>query len=104
MRFWGKGAGADNNPTLTFVSLRLTAPLAPLPSSMGPPRPAADDPTADVDDDPLTRHPLYGGALAAALPARFCDVSAARPVPDHAEAWGDPESDQSIVFEVVVSE
>ena len=63
---------------------------------MGPPL-HPDDPA-----DPLTPRPLYGGALPASLPARFSDVSAARPVPDHTEAWGDPDRDQSIVFEVVV--
>ena len=44
---------------------------------------------------------LYGGALGAALPATFVDVSQLRQVPDHQEVWADAASGASAVVEIV---
>lgn len=50
-----------------------------------------------------TRVDLYGGAMTAVLPVRLADVAAARPVPDHQEVFADPQADETLVFEIVVS-
>ena len=70
---------------------------------MGPPlpTPGGDAPPTYPAPPPLLT-PLYGGALAAAIPPACADVSAARPVPDHQEVFADAAADQSIVFEIVV--
>ncbi|XP_028068509.1 ran guanine nucleotide release factor-like isoform X3 [Camellia sinensis] len=45
--------------------------------------------------------PLFGGAIASTFPLRFQDVSNVRPVPDHQEVLGDPERDESLIFELL---
>ena len=44
---------------------------------------------------------LFGGALTAALPSSFTDVSDIRQVPDHQEVWIDKDGYTSIVFEIL---
>lgn len=48
-----------------------------------------------------TLRPLFGGAMTAALPLRFVDVSDFRQVPDSQEVFADASSDQSIITEVL---
>ncbi|EPS73516.1 hypothetical protein M569_01241, partial [Genlisea aurea] len=44
---------------------------------------------------------LFGGAISAAFPLRFQDVSSVRQVPDHQEAFVDSSRDESIVLELL---
>lgn len=44
---------------------------------------------------------LFGGALNAALPSTFADVSDIRQVPDHQEVWLDKDGFTSIIFEIL---
>ncbi|KAL9226226.1 hypothetical protein vseg_002061 [Gypsophila vaccaria] len=45
--------------------------------------------------------PLFGGALSMTFPRRFQDLSNVRQVPDHQEAFSDPNRDESIIVELL---
>lgn len=47
---------------------------------------------------------LFGGAIEAAVPAEFTDVSTLRQVPDNQEVFAHAESDRSIIFELLEAE
>eukprot|EP00271_Cylindrocystis_brebissonii_P006187 TRINITY_DN1882_c0_g1_i2.p1 TRINITY_DN1882_c0_g1~~TRINITY_DN1882_c0_g1_i2.p1 ORF type:complete len:206 (-),score=31.82 TRINITY_DN1882_c0_g1_i2:460-1077(-) len=51
--------------------------------------------------EPCSVRPLFGGALQAAFPDRFQDVSQFRQVPDNQEVFCDGERDQSFIFELL---
>lgn len=51
----------------------------------------------------MLRIPLFGGAMSAAIPARFVDASRFREVPDNQEVLVDPDTDQSIIVEILVA-
>jgi hypothetical protein len=44
---------------------------------------------------------LFGGALSITLEERFSDCSLFRPIPDTQEVFSDPETDQSVIVEVL---
>ncbi|KAK4736994.1 hypothetical protein R3W88_000691 [Solanum pinnatisectum] len=44
---------------------------------------------------------LFGGAISTTFPIRFQDVSNVRQVPDHQEAFVDPERDESLIIELL---
>lgn len=46
-------------------------------------------------------HPLYGGALSAALPHSAADVSQLREIPDNQEVFAHAHTDQSLIVELV---
>ncbi|XP_028068508.1 ran guanine nucleotide release factor-like isoform X2 [Camellia sinensis] len=54
-----------------------------------------------MPQDCYAQRPLCGGSIAATFPLRFQDVSNVRPVPDHQEVLGDPERDESLIFELL---
>ena len=45
--------------------------------------------------------PLFGGALSAAIPSRFVDVSDFKPIADTQEVFLDSETDQCIIFDIL---
>ncbi|GAA5822053.1 hypothetical protein JCM3770_002263 [Rhodotorula araucariae] len=49
----------------------------------------------------MTSRPLYGGAIAAAIPTAFLDASDLRQVPDTQEVFLAPDSDLSLIVEVL---
>eukprot|EP01125_Pyxidicula_operculata_P001637 TRINITY_DN11480_c0_g1_i1.p1 TRINITY_DN11480_c0_g1~~TRINITY_DN11480_c0_g1_i1.p1 ORF type:complete len:189 (-),score=28.82 TRINITY_DN11480_c0_g1_i1:144-710(-) len=44
---------------------------------------------------------LYGGAIKCSVPARFLDICQVRHIPDHQEVFADPDTDQSVIFEIL---
>lgn len=46
-------------------------------------------------------HPLFGGALTAVLPPNATDVSELREIPDNQEVFVHPNTDQSLIVELV---
>ena len=44
---------------------------------------------------------LFGGAVGCAIPDHFVDVSAFRQVPDNQEVYSDPQSDRSVIVEIL---
>ncbi|XP_020774438.1 ran guanine nucleotide release factor [Boleophthalmus pectinirostris] len=54
-----------------------------------------------VGDDPLKPHPLFGGALSAAIPPSSTDISTLREIPDNQEVFAHPHTDQSIIVELL---
>jgi len=56
-----------------------------------------------MTSEELAERDLFGGAITMACPTRLTDVSDFRPVPDSQEIFADGSSDQSLVFEIVVS-
>jgi hypothetical protein len=54
-----------------------------------------------MPDDYYVEHPLFGGAIATTFPLRFKDVSNTRQVPDHQEAYMDPDRDESLIVELL---
>lgn len=48
-----------------------------------------------------TTVPLFGGAITAAFPSTFADVSDIRQVPDHQEVYLDKDGYTSIIVEVL---
>ncbi|KAL3347687.1 hypothetical protein AABB24_021390 [Solanum stoloniferum] len=44
---------------------------------------------------------LFGGAISTTFPIRFQDVSNVRQVPDHQEAFVNPERDESLIIELL---
>ncbi|XP_077573666.1 ran guanine nucleotide release factor isoform X2 [Stigmatopora nigra] len=46
-------------------------------------------------------HPLFGGAFSAVLPHSAADVSQLREIPDNQEAFVHPNTDQSLIVELV---
>ncbi|XP_004228383.1 uncharacterized protein [Solanum lycopersicum] len=51
--------------------------------------------------DSTAERPLFGGAISTTFPIRFQDVSNVRQVPDHQEAFVDPERDESLIIELL---
>ncbi|KAH9609526.1 hypothetical protein KSS87_023475 [Heliosperma pusillum] len=51
--------------------------------------------------DAFSEHPLFGGAISMTFPDRFQDLSNVRQVPDHQEAFSDPDRDESIIVELL---
>ncbi|GAA5931682.1 Ran GTPase-binding protein MOG1 [Sporobolomyces koalae] len=49
----------------------------------------------------MQARPLYGGAIACTLPSRFLDASDLRQVPDTQEVFLAPDSDLSLIVEVL---
>ena len=47
--------------------------------------------------EPTVQRDLFGGAIVAAFPARYLDVSDFRPVPDNQEVWTDANKDESVI-------
>ena len=43
--------------------------------------------TQSQENSIITTRPLFGGAIAAQLPARYADASDWRQIPDHQEVW-----------------
>ena len=66
------------------------------PTELGP----AMTEAAAMENAPVPRE-LFGGALTAAVPARFVDVSRFRQVPDTQEVFSDAETDQSVIVELL---
>lgn len=54
-----------------------------------------------VPIEPCLERPLFGGAIACAFPQRFQDLSNIREVPDHQEAFADPNRDESLIVELL---
>lgn len=52
-------------------------------------------------EETFVQRPLFGGAIHIALPTRFDDTSQFREVPDHQEVFSDPDTDQSVIVEIV---
>ncbi|KAJ3043918.1 hypothetical protein HDV00_003958 [Rhizophlyctis rosea] len=48
-----------------------------------------------------SQRPLYGGAISAAIPDAYIDVSILREVPDHQEVFVDQATDQSLIVEIL---
>mmetsp|Transcript_14116 Transcript_14116/g.21966 ORF Transcript_14116/g.21966 Transcript_14116/m.21966 type:complete len:196 (-) Transcript_14116:551-1138(-) len=44
---------------------------------------------------------LFGGAICAAVPKQFIDVSDFRPIPDHQEMFSEVETDRSVIIELM---
>lgn len=44
---------------------------------------------------------LFGGAIQAAVPAEFADVSVLRQIPDNQEVFAHPGNDSSVIFELL---
>ncbi|XP_074309730.1 uncharacterized protein LOC141644156 [Silene latifolia] len=51
--------------------------------------------------DAFSVHSLFGGAISMTFPDRFQDLSNVRQVPDHQEAFSDPDRDESIIVELL---
>jgi hypothetical protein len=51
----------------------------------------------------LAERDLFGGAIVMHCPPRMTDVSDYKPVPDNQEVLADGSTDQSLIFEIVVS-
>ncbi|KAI8055162.1 hypothetical protein BDF22DRAFT_654081 [Syncephalis plumigaleata] len=49
----------------------------------------------------FTIHNLFGGAIHAAIPKQFIDVSEIREVPDNQEVFADNETEESIIVELL---
>jgi hypothetical protein len=47
---------------------------------------------------------LFGGAIQAAVPAEFADISGLRQVPDNQEVFAHAETDRSLIFDLLESE
>lgn len=54
-----------------------------------------------MPEDSYAERPLFGGALTTTLPLRFQDLSNVRQVPDHQEAFVDPNRDESLIIELL---
>eukprot|EP00700_Malawimonas_jakobiformis_P003465 EC726231.1.p2 GENE.EC726231.1~~EC726231.1.p2 ORF type:complete len:82 (+),score=13.48 EC726231.1:86-331(+) len=52
-------------------------------------------------EETFVQRPLFGGAIHFALPTRFDDTIQFREVPDHQEVFSDPDTDQSVIVEIV---
>ena len=50
---------------------------------------------------PDATRPLFGGAVSCCIPAEYVDVSSFRQVPDNQEAFSDPQSDRSVIVEIL---
>ncbi|KAK9750793.1 hypothetical protein RND81_02G222300 [Saponaria officinalis] len=51
--------------------------------------------------DACATRPLLGDAISMTFPLRFQDLSNVREVPDHQEAFSDPDRDESIIVELL---
>lgn len=54
-----------------------------------------------MPEDTYAERPLFGGAIAITFPLRFQDISNVREVPDHQEAFVDPDRDESLIIELL---
>ncbi|XP_021746497.1 probable ran guanine nucleotide release factor [Chenopodium quinoa] len=52
-------------------------------------------------ENACNEHPLFGGAISMTFPDRFQDLSNVREVPDHQEAFADPNRDESLIVELL---
>ena len=52
-------------------------------------------------DHHCTMRELFGGAVGCAIPDNFMDVSGFRQVPDNQEVYADPQSDHSVIVEIL---
>ncbi|KAG9302234.1 hypothetical protein G9A89_008724 [Geosiphon pyriformis] len=68
-----------------------------------PTQPSQLEPTANITtlQNPSTETQLFGGACLANIPPHFMDVSDIREIPDNQEVFADPNTDQSIIVEIL---
>jgi hypothetical protein len=60
----------------------------------------AQAPPAAATSDTVVRQ-LFGGAITCHIPASYADVSDFRKVPDHQECFADPDTDRSIIIDIL---
>ncbi|GLJ17225.1 hypothetical protein SUGI_0298430 [Cryptomeria japonica] len=58
-------------------------------------------PDLAVPAEPCFERPLFGGSISSTFPQRFQDLSNIREVPDHQEAFADPNRDESLIIELL---
>uniref|UniRef100_A0A0D6R9L2 Ran guanine nucleotide release factor n=1 Tax=Araucaria cunninghamii TaxID=56994 RepID=A0A0D6R9L2_ARACU len=58
-------------------------------------------PDLAMPPEPCLEHPLFGGSISCTFPQRFQDLSNIREVPDHQEAFADPNRDESLIIELL---
>lgn len=56
--------------------------------------------TTEINRTTFVKKDLFGGAIIAALPESFTDVSKFRDVPDHQEVFNDDNTDTSLIVEL----
>ena len=59
------------------------------------------NPNGLTTDHHCTMRELFGGAVGCAIPDNFVDVSGFRQVPDNQEVYADPQSDHSVIVEIL---